>query len=144
MTNSSRGKVFIQRGIAVLDEDGVHVCDVKGLSRSDVENEENARRIVACINACDGYTTAQLEGLTGGNVKREVTHFADKLCDAENRYLKAERLRDNLLAALKDLLEHEGTVVYTGIGELPSDELEEARKRAQAVIQETESVSVPL
>ena len=38
------------------------------------------------------------------------------------------KVRDTLLSALKALLEHEGTVSYTGIGEMPSDELIQDRK----------------
>jgi hypothetical protein len=96
--------------------------------------KDNASRIVACMNACEGYSTEQLESLAGGNVKREVTLYADKLCGAENRYLKAELSRDQLLAALEALLEHEGTVDVTGIGDLPSDALQTALNQAQAVI----------
>jgi len=59
--------------------------------------------------------------------------------DAESRDLKAGRLCDTLLTALKALLEHEGTVEYTGIGELPSQALQDARQQAQSAIQEAES-----
>lgn len=59
--------------------------------------------------------------------------------DPSNGLAKAEALRDSLLAALKALLEHEGTVVYTGIGEFPSDELEAARRQAQEAIDEAEA-----
>lgn len=44
-----------------------------------------------------------------------------------------------LLSALKSLLEHEGTVSYTGIGEMPSDELQQARHAAQSAIDEAEA-----
>lgn len=56
--------------------------------------------------------------------------------DAEARAIKAEHQRDLLLAALKSLLEHEGSVVDTGIGQFPSEELESARWNAQIAIQE--------
>jgi hypothetical protein len=59
--------------------------------------------------------------------------------DPTNDLAKAEGLRDSLLAALKALLEHEGTVVCTGIGEFPSDELQAARQQAQAAIDEAEA-----
>lgn len=42
--------------------------------------------------------------------------------------------RDMLLMALVDLLEHEGTVDYTGIGEMPSEALGRARAQAFSVI----------
>jgi hypothetical protein len=58
--------------------------------------------------------------------------------DPDTRAVKAERQRDQLLAALKELLEHEGTVACTGIGEMPSEELENARSQAQIAIREVE------
>lgn len=136
MNNQTKGVWYRQNGIALMGDDGIHICDVKGLSRTDSENEANTARIVACINACDGYTTGQLQALAGGNVKREVTHFADRLCEAEGRYLKAERLNAKLLTALKDLLEHEGTTDSTGIGEFPAEALGVARQQAQDAIEE--------
>nr|WP_129591710.1 hypothetical protein [Pseudomonas sp. ZH-FAD] len=139
MTKRTKREWYTQNGIAIMGDEGIHVTDVKGLSRTDSENEANAARIVACVNACDGYATEQLVALKGGNVKREVTYYADKLCAAEGRYLKAEQQRDNLLAALKNLLEHEGTQVETGIGMMEPDELQEARKQAQAAIREVEA-----
>lgn len=60
------------------------------------------------------------------------------LRDPANGLARSESVRDSLLAALKSLLEHEGTVVYTGIGELPSDELAAARRQAQEAIEEAE------
>lgn len=138
MDSYSKGPWTTLCGIA-LTADGEHVANVKGLSRTESENEANANRIVACVNACDGYTTEQLEALAGGNVKREVVRFADKLSDAENRYLKAEAQRDTLLAALKDLVKYEGTTQETGIGIFPSDELGHAVMQAQAAIDEIES-----
>ena len=60
--------------------------------------------------------------------------------DAVAQAVKAEHQRDTLLAALKALLQHEGTVVFTGIGELPSDELEEARRQAHKAIDEVERI----
>lgn len=139
MIKHTKGEWKVQNGVAIMGDEGIHITDVKGLSRTDSENEANASRIVACVNACDGYTTEQLVALKGGNVKREVTYYADKLCGAQNRYLKAEQQRDNLLAALKNLLEHEGTQVETGIGMMEPDELQEARKQAQAAIREVEA-----
>ncbi|MCF5374483.1 hypothetical protein [Pseudomonas syringae] len=62
------------------------------------------------------------------------------LRDPTNGLAKADGLRDSLLAALKALLEYEGTVVYTGIGEFPSDGLEAARRQAQVAIDEAEAL----
>lgn len=139
MIKHTKGEWKVQNSVDIMGDEGIHVANVKGLSRTDSENEANAARIVACVNACDWYTTEQLVALKGGNVKREVTYYADKLSGAQNRYLKAETQRDNLLAALKALLEHEGTQVETGIGMMEPDELQEARNQAQAVIREVEA-----
>lgn len=63
---------------------------------------------------------------------------ADACNDPDTRAVNAERQRDKLLAALKALLEHEGNMTYTGIGEMPSEELEDARSQAQIAIREVE------
>jgi len=110
------------------------ICQMSHNPAQREDAKANASRIVACVNACDGYSTEQLEALAGGNVKREVTLYADKLCEAENRYLKAERHSDTLLAALEALFEYEGTVDTTGIGDFPSEALQDARRQAEAAI----------
>lgn len=45
-----------------------------------------------------------------------------------------EQQRDSLLTALEALLEHEGTVDHTGIGDFPSEALQTARSHANSVI----------
>jgi hypothetical protein len=52
---------------------------------------DNARRIVACVNACDGISTEQLETLA---VKPSLTAMVDEY----------KQQRDELLSALKGLL----------------------------------------
>lgn len=56
--------------------------------------------------------------------------------DAGDELQRRTAQRDLLLAALEDLLEHEGTVDYTGIGEMPSEALGKARAHAISVIAE--------
>lgn len=51
-----------------------------------------------------------------------------------------EQSRDSLLEALQALLEHEGTVVVTGIGEFPSEELDAARKQSERAISAAEDL----
>lgn len=53
-------------------------------------SEEDARRIVACVNACAGIPTEQLES-------GEVRSVRDELADIAT----LEKQRDELLAALK-------------------------------------------
>lgn len=140
MTDHVKGQWYTVSKTSLLGGEGIHICDVRGLPGDGLTDEANAERIAACVNACDGYTTDQLKALAGGNVKREVTRVADKLCEAENRYLKAEAYRDRLRRALEALLEHEGTVDDTGIGEMPSQALEDARHGAMILIEEVKKL----
>ncbi|QHF00529.1 hypothetical protein LCG56_27500 (plasmid) [Pseudomonas cannabina pv. alisalensis] len=94
---------------------------LKDTSRSHAEDEANARRIVACVNACQGLDTGDLEA-TG-----LVSAVGYQLIDLAKQ-------RDRLLAALETLLEHEGTVDHTGIGDFPSMALHAARSQALEVI----------
>lgn len=66
-------------------------------------NYQNATRIVACVNACEGFTTASIEDCTramGGfaKVDSELVRMRK-----EHRIMKTQR--DELLAALSDALE---------------------------------------
>jgi hypothetical protein len=47
--------------LAVYQEDGEVICYLDNHYRSNEEAEANARRIVACVNACKGITTENLE-----------------------------------------------------------------------------------
>ena len=65
-------------------------------------NEANARRLVACWNACQGLSTELLEGITTGG---------DTLLDRFAQHQKTERelkaQRDQLLEALSQLVKAE-------------------------------------
>jgi hypothetical protein len=66
------------------------------------------------------------------NVETEKNTVVDSRDDLQ----RMTAHRDMLLAALEALLEHEGTVDYTGIGEFPSEALGQARAQALTVIAE--------
>ena len=71
---------------------GVAICaDAPG----DGTSEANARRIVACVNACAGISTDALEI---GRMSPDAFH------ENESRADKAEQQRDELLAALEHIL----------------------------------------
>ncbi len=62
------------------------------------QNEEqfsNVRRIVACVNACAGYTTEELEQAT-----LDKRHRHEIIADL----VKSNKQRDELLAALEHIL----------------------------------------
>lgn len=74
----------------------------------DVYTEANARRIVACVNACEAFSTQQLE-------EGQVIGIIGEL-----------RLqRDALLAALKDAVEHIKAVSGKDLSCDPSEDVSE-------------------
>ena len=75
---------------SVGDARGYAVCDVWPRGDDQLANEEgkdNARRIVACVNACAGLPTEQLESSPPGGVLKGVAGLISQ--------------RDELLAALE-------------------------------------------
>ena len=85
---------------------------------ADVDTKDNARRIVACVNACRGLPTDELEqkGLVAAvgtqlldaddraeGQEREIRKLARTTADAENKLADALDQRDELLAVLKKL-----------------------------------------
>ena len=74
---------------AVRSEAGRIVADV-GYSDTDAQNRMNARRIVACVNACAGVTTEELE--QGGFVTGLIERLEEK-----------ERQRDALQEELENI-----------------------------------------
>ncbi|MBX8493136.1 hypothetical protein K5D42_25025 [Pseudomonas cichorii] len=84
-------------------------------SRSYAVDEANARRIVACVNACQGLDTGDLE----------VTGLVSAI---GYQLIELTKQRNTLLAALETLIEH------TGIGDLPAECLQVARSQAHAAI----------
>ena len=92
-----------------FDNDGIHESVIRGLdgraaiavtlefgANNPGMREANARRIVACVNACATMPTDDLEEMVsvGGNI-RNLAEFADEL----------RKQRDALLAALTEIAE---------------------------------------
>lgn len=78
---------------AIYDADGVPVCVIDSMQEaSRGEEVEMARRIVACVNACEGVPTDVLEN----TVQR-----GGALMYQQERRKAAEAQRDELLAALE-------------------------------------------
>lgn len=79
---------------ARLDTAKGEICgmDVEFTGNHGVEQVANSRRIVACVNACAGISTDNLE------INRPVKWLADQ-------YNATIKQRDDLLAALQDMLQ---------------------------------------
>jgi hypothetical protein len=90
--NHTKGKLKV-RGYYAVNELGRAVFDCGCVPMEDEEIKANARRLVACWNACDGVSTESLE--TG-----ELNVF-----DLTDRNVELANERDELLAALRKLVE---------------------------------------
>lgn len=66
--------------------------------------DENARRLVACWNACDGIDTYALELMTGDlSIKNQITATGKARTKPTHRAVEYRRQRDELLAALEQI-----------------------------------------
>lgn len=79
--------------------------------------EANARRIVACVNACAGWETIQLEAMELGSLKESLVRVMQQ--------------RDELLAAIEDFIK------YTDDCSDGSPELDRARAAIKKITGET-------
>ncbi|HHQ4678317.1 TPA: hypothetical protein ACSP3E_001596 [Aeromonas veronii] len=107
MTEHTKGLLALFRnGQSVGSVDGTGVCEVWPRDENDfpdTEGKANARRIVACWNLLDGYTTEELEGVSLAEFvakraelanKREQ-ELAEQLADATRQCgVMAELLRE--------------------------------------------------
>ena len=87
--------------IDIIDDEGFHIArcmaDKIGKGNSIVANAvPNSRRIAACVNACDGFSSEDLENVTlmGDTI---LSRFENQ----SQAFSKIEQQRDDLLAALK-------------------------------------------
>lgn len=86
--------------------------------------KENARRIVACVNACAGWATEQLEAMEIGSMKETISRLADANSDATTWEARATKEAssaadlqaqvDELLAAAKHMLNNVAFVNFGG------------------------------
>lgn len=121
------GRLHIGKTVAsqytLYDEHGQRVANsfesVMVSQRSDGECEANARRLVACWNACEGLDTETLELMASGN--------APSLREIFGEHGQLWGQRDELLAALRGLLDA-----------LPSATTHPAIKAARAAIAKVE------
>jgi hypothetical protein len=86
----------------LFDAKGVTVASaawypIKTETGTTTNREENARRLVACWNACDGIDTASLEG------KGCLAHLVN---DISQQVDDARRERDELVNVLRELHTH--------------------------------------
>ena len=69
------------------------------------ESEANARRIVACVNACEGMDTESLESIAGRIAAKSVLQMHANYIRSKAKAQSLEQQRDKLLAALTEIAE---------------------------------------
>lgn len=80
---------------------GIPICETRPASG---DEQANARRIVACVNACAGIPTEQLESGEARSVRDELADIAmlekqrDELLDALERMVRLLEIEDARLA----------------------------------------------
>jgi len=88
-------------------------------------SKEDIRRIIACVNACEGFITSELED--GGIEKLYVRHRESARVAAREHITKLTKHRERLLSAIKGLLDPENDtdksyeVAYDAIAEVEKD-----------------------
>lgn len=102
MSEQLKGPWKVSKGHAHLDIIDAGGNLVAELRAGDVVT---ARRIVACVNACDGYETKQLEEWASSGGMAHL--FGIVMCmNQAAAMVRAEKQRDLLLEALETLVEH--------------------------------------
>ena len=105
------------------------ICIISDISSLNKRDHANARRIVACVNACAGIETEKLEENAAEPIAGLFGRIAAKEGIAKR---KVEKERDELLAALKEVVycsEHFGKA-YAG---------RDARDKAKSLIKRVEN-----
>lgn len=87
-------------------------------SRSTEETAANTRRVIACVNACEGFSVEELEG---------ANLFTDSI-ESLHEILATRRQRDELLAALEGLLEDAEAIASVIPAYGKSEKITRARK----------------
>lgn len=84
------------RTVYALDKKGVNIFSawVQGTNISDDELTSNARRIVACVNACEGIETDELNEYCAVSAKeyQDIERQRDLLLDALDRIAWSRKL----------------------------------------------------
>jgi hypothetical protein len=99
------------QGVSILDADGETVArlywirkNAQGIKEieADPYPEEKARRIVACVNACDGIKDADLAALNGTSILSKANEVSDTITEQRDALLFAIKLALPALNLLRE------------------------------------------
>jgi hypothetical protein len=126
----------------IEDESGYLVANLDDSVFSPSEDDANAARIVACVNAFEGVDTDAIAELPNAKVSGLLA-FAEKardqVRDTRRRAEKAERQRDELLAALTELRDAWPRLTHGPVKLPPFKRQREMFERVNAVIGKAQS-----
>ena len=102
------------RGRTIIG-DGILICDMAGSDDSIERQKANAARIVACVNACENFTTQELQerGQLHVQLDQAQRWAADYL--AERDAIRADNAR--LREALQAVVDYEAGALHGEFGE---------------------------
>lgn len=92
----------------VYDGNGIAILRCEGRTLI-AENEANARRIVACVNACAGVSTEKLEGEASNlrewheQMRLDAIDIAARNLDLKDQLTTVTAQRDELLQAMRQI-----------------------------------------
>lgn len=85
------------------------------------EHKANARRIVACVNACAGLSTDELESKPAGIVASTIDASVGLIGFASEMAVDYRQQRDELAESLTDILARFESCISGGNGQLEDD-----------------------
>jgi hypothetical protein len=89
--------------VHATDEFTTDVAEMICAGHSDEAVVTTARRIVACVNACESFSTEMLEGAMSAVVQGGFVGMWSNYCDKKSEAEDLRAQRDELLAALRHI-----------------------------------------
>ena len=88
----------------------ISICQFYNRFGTDFPNfEANARRIVACVNACEGLSTERLEKFLGSAANKSVITLTTDNLDLKDRIAELEHQQAELVGAANAVLDCDGS-----------------------------------
>lgn len=126
----------------IIGEDGKTICQVAAYNGGFATRDANTARILACVNACEGVPTEVLENTVGplGAFKfvqdqRDIYRGqVEELREECRKITPLEAQRDELLAALEDIIAYNVQYAIDRYGDASNAETMACVKRAREAI----------
>lgn len=127
----SCGAIFQERGsVSIARTHGAELFQGAMTDRDAISEriKEDARRIVACVNACRGLPTDELEQ------KGLIAAVGSDLLELDGQLAEIKQQRDELLAALEDIIAYNVQYATDKYGDASKAETMSCVQRSRAAI----------